>query len=116
MKACGFKDRRIDIRATKAQEKPIEGTAQPVAFFSWSETRGGIVKMCEANAYFYKNGKEEMVLESVDVIEPEDQFGFRLVSIYGDQKIIKGRLKTMNLVNHKIVFEAIDWSWAAYLP
>ncbi|MFZ1954702.1 MAG: CooT family nickel-binding protein [Desulfobacterales bacterium] len=28
--------------------------------------------------------------------------------MYGDQKIIKGRLKTMNLVNHKIVFEAID--------
>ena len=64
--------------------------------------------MCEANAYFYKNGKEEMVLESVDIIEPEGQSGFRLASIYGDQKIIKGRLKTMNLVNHKIVFEAID--------
>ena len=64
--------------------------------------------MCEANAYFYKNGKEEMVLESVDVVEPEEQSGFRLVSIYGGQKTIKGRLKIMNLVNHKIVFEAIE--------
>jgi predicted RNA-binding protein len=108
MKACGFKNRRTDIIATKAQKNPSEGTTQPVAFFSWSEKRGGIVKMCEANAYFYKNGKEEMVLESVDVVEPEEQSGFRLVSIYGDQKIIKGRLKIMNLVNHKIVFEAMD--------
>jgi predicted RNA-binding protein len=64
--------------------------------------------MCEANAYFYENGKEEMVLESVDVVEPKEQSGFRLVSIYGDQKTIKGRLKIMNLVNHKIVFEAIE--------
>jgi predicted RNA-binding protein len=108
MKACGFRDTRTDIIATKAQESLIEGAAQLVAFFSLSETRGGFVKMCEANAYFYKNGKEEMVLESVDIIEPEDKSGFRLISIYGDQKIIKGRLKTMNLVNHKIVFEAID--------
>jgi predicted RNA-binding protein len=108
MKACGFKNRRTDIIATKAQKNPIKGTTQPVAFFSWTEERGGILKMCEANAYFYKNGKEEMVLESVDVVEPEEQSGFRLVSIYGDQKIIKGRLKIMNLVNHKIVFEAID--------
>jgi predicted RNA-binding protein len=64
--------------------------------------------MCEANAYFYKDGKEELVLESVDVVEPQEQSGFRLISIFGDQKIIRGRLKTMNLVNHKIVFEAID--------
>ncbi len=64
--------------------------------------------MCEANAYYYKNGKEELVLESVDIIEPEEKSGFRLVSIFGDQKFIKGRLKTMNLVNHKIVFEAVD--------
>ena len=67
-----------------------------------------MIKMCEANAYFYKNGKEEMVLESVDVVEPEEQSSFRLINIYGDQKIIKGRLKIMNLVNHKIVFETID--------
>lgn len=64
--------------------------------------------MCEANAYYYKDGKEELVLESVDVIEPEEKSGFRLISIFGDQKFIKGRLRTMNLVNHKIVFEAID--------
>jgi predicted RNA-binding protein len=62
--------------------------------------------MCEANAYVDKNGTEELILESVDLVEPEDDGSFRLVSIFGEQKIIKGRLKGMNLVDHRIVFTA----------
>ena len=27
--------------------------------------------MCEANAYVYKNGKEELILETVDLVEPQ---------------------------------------------
>jgi len=61
--------------------------------------------MCEANAFFSKNGEEELILESVDLIEPEEQDQFRLVSIFGEQKIIKAKLKSMNLVGHKILFE-----------
>lgn len=61
--------------------------------------------MCEANAYFYKDGQEELILESVDIVEPEDEGVYRLVSIFGEQKIIEGKIKFMNLVNHKIVFE-----------
>ena len=61
--------------------------------------------MCEANAYIDKNGTEEMFLESVDIVEPKKDGGYRLVSIFGEQKIIKGKIKSMNLVDHKIVFE-----------
>jgi len=61
--------------------------------------------MCEASAFFYKDGEEELVLESVDEVVPEGDRQFRLVNIFGDQKIVKGRLKGMNLVSHKIVFE-----------
>jgi len=28
--------------------------------------------MCEANAYIYQNGKEELYLESVDIMRPEE--------------------------------------------
>ena len=62
--------------------------------------------MCEANAYIIRNDREELVLESVDVVEPQDDGGFLLVDIFGQQKTIRGKLKTMNLVNHKILFEA----------
>ena len=61
--------------------------------------------MCEASAFFYKDGEEKLVLESVDEVLPEGDRQFRLVNIFGDQKIVKGRLKGMNLVSHKIVFE-----------
>lgn len=62
--------------------------------------------MCEANAYILKDGQEELILEFVDLIEPEEKGGgYRLVSIFGEQKIIQGKIRLMNLVNHKIVFE-----------
>ena len=61
--------------------------------------------MCEANAYVDKNGKEDLVMESVDLVEPQDDGRFLLKSIFGEQKIIRGKIKSMNLVNHRIVFE-----------
>lgn len=61
--------------------------------------------MCEANAFFFRDGEEELVLESVDEVLPEGDGKFRLVNIFGEQKVVKGKLKTMNLVSHKIVFE-----------
>jgi len=61
--------------------------------------------MCEANAYWIKNGEEELIMESVDIIEPDAQDTWRLVGIFGDQKTIKGRIKQMKLVDHKIFFE-----------
>jgi len=39
------------------------------------------------------------------VVEPEEDGRFRLVNLFGEQKIVKGRLKSMNLVDHKILFE-----------
>jgi predicted RNA-binding protein len=61
--------------------------------------------MCEANAYMSQGEKEELILESVDLIEPQNEGEFLLVDIFGSQKIIKAKLKRMNLVDHKIIFE-----------
>ena len=61
--------------------------------------------MCEASAFYFKDGKEEIVLESVDEVFPEGDNRFRLVNIFGEQKVVEGKLKVMNLVSHKIVFE-----------
>ncbi len=61
--------------------------------------------MCEANAYITSGDREELILNSVDVIEPRKEGGFLLVDIFGNQKILKARLKRMNLVDHKIIFE-----------
>jgi len=61
--------------------------------------------MCEANAYISRDNKEELILESVDLVKPQDDGGFLLVDIFGSQKTIRGKLKEMNLVDHKIIFE-----------
>lgn len=61
--------------------------------------------MCEANAYFLKAGQEELIMESVDLLEPTENGEYRLVNIFGEQKNIKATIKMMSLVSHKIVFE-----------
>ncbi len=67
--------------------------------------------MCEANAYLVKEDREQLIMESVDLVEPEADNTWRLVSIFGEQKIVKGRIKRMNLVDHRILFEAqTDWN------
>ena len=61
--------------------------------------------MCESNAYLIKDGKEELIMELVDILEPVEKEEYRLVDIFGAQKTIKARIKGMNLLNHKILFE-----------
>ncbi len=62
--------------------------------------------MCEANAYLMKGDKEELVLEAVDVLENEgDQL--RVANIFGEQKILRARIRRMSLVDHKILLEEL---------
>lgn len=61
--------------------------------------------MCEANAYMSRGEREELILKSVDLVEPRDDGGFLLVDIFGTQKVIRGKLKQIKLVDHKIIFE-----------
>ena len=62
--------------------------------------------MCESSAYIMKDGKEELILESVDVLE-NDEDAINLVNIFGEQKRVRARIKSLSLVDHKIILEAI---------
>ncbi len=57
--------------------------------------------MCEANAYLIENDHETLLMEAVDKVEP-DEDGIRLVSIFGEQKFIKGSIHSLSLVDHKV--------------
>ena len=61
--------------------------------------------MCEADAYLIKDGVENLLMKAVDLVEPEEADSYRIVDIFGEQKIVKGRIKAMRLVDHKILFE-----------
>lgn len=60
--------------------------------------------MCEASAYIMESEKEVLVMEAVDRVEPEED-GVRLVSIFGDQKFIKGSIHSLSLVDHKVYIQ-----------
>lgn len=60
--------------------------------------------MCEANAYLLKEGREELILEAVDKLESEGE-KIRIENIFGEQKVVNGRIRSMSLVNHKILIE-----------
>lgn len=60
--------------------------------------------MCEANAYIYRDGKEELYLENVDIMRPEGGKIY-LRSLFGEQKIFEGEIKEVSLLNHKIVLQ-----------
>jgi predicted RNA-binding protein len=61
--------------------------------------------MCEADAYQVAEDQEALLMESVDIMEPEGPDTWRLIDIFGNQKIVHGRIKSMKLVDHKILFE-----------
>jgi len=61
--------------------------------------------MCEANAYLIRNGEEELILEAVDIVEPVAGGRIRMANIFGEQKVLAAKLKSMSLVNHKIILE-----------
>ncbi|MEW6163309.1 MAG: CooT family nickel-binding protein [Nitrospirota bacterium] len=60
--------------------------------------------MCEANAYIYRDGKEELYLENVDIMRPEGGKIY-LRNLFGEQKVFEGEVKEISLLNHKIVLE-----------
>lgn len=61
--------------------------------------------MCEANAYILKNNNEEILMESVDIVQPLDNNQWFIKNIFGEQMKITGKIKYISLINHKIVFE-----------
>lgn len=61
--------------------------------------------MCEASAYILKDEKEELFLESVDILEPQEGGRIYLRSLSGEQKVLTGRIKKIRLVEHKIILE-----------
>ncbi len=63
--------------------------------------------MCEANAYLLKDGKEELFMEALDTVEP-DEGGLRLTSLYGEQKFIKGKIARLSLVDHRVIIEQVE--------
>lgn len=60
--------------------------------------------MCESNAYLIKDGKEELIMESVDLVRINGGTVL-LKSIFGDETQVDAALRELNLTGHRIVLE-----------
>ena len=63
--------------------------------------------MCEANVYLERDGREELIMESVYCIEPEGTM-LRLENIFGEQKVMRAVFRILALSEDKIVLRGVE--------
>jgi predicted RNA-binding protein len=62
--------------------------------------------MCESKVFLTTPEGEELVLEDVTSIKPARE-GYRLVNLYGEQAHVRGRIKEIDLLRHRVLLEPI---------
>jgi predicted RNA-binding protein len=60
--------------------------------------------MCETNVYIEKDGKEELYLENVDILRPQ-QGKLYMKNLFGEQKFFEGTIKEISLDKHRIILK-----------
>ncbi len=60
--------------------------------------------MCESTAYILKDGAEKPIFEGVDHLEEIDG-QIKMVNLFGEEHVIKAKIKGLSLVDHKIILE-----------
>ncbi len=58
--------------------------------------------MCQSSAFFITDKGEEVIMRDVALVEPKDG-EIRLVDLFGEEKIVKGRIASINLMEHRIL-------------
>lgn len=61
--------------------------------------------MCQTTAYLIEEGKEVPVLKDVVNITPEEG-RVKIVNLFGEEKVVEGRIKQIDLLSHRIVIDA----------
>lgn len=62
--------------------------------------------MCDSSAYLFTDGEENLILEHVDIVETQEDM-IRLVDIFGEEKVLKAKIRKLSLLEHKILFEPL---------
>ena len=61
--------------------------------------------MCQSSAYLEKEGKNELLMEDVDLFEASGN-QIKLVNIFGEEIEITAKVKSLSLVDHKIMLKS----------
>lgn len=57
--------------------------------------------MCQTTVYLIDNGQEKLLMNDVVALIPEGG-QVRLVSLFGEEIMVTGRIRQMDLLTHKI--------------
>lgn len=60
--------------------------------------------MCESRAVLVTGDGEQQVMADVTGLHPEGD-GYRLTNLFGEQTHIRGRIREIDFLKHRIVFE-----------
>lgn len=60
--------------------------------------------MCEINAFFKDNGTETVIMDGVDSAV-EEGGSVRLRNIFGEEKLVEGKIISMSMKTHKLIIE-----------
>ncbi len=60
--------------------------------------------MCESRVFLASAEGEQLLLDDVTVIRPDGD-GFLLVNLFGERTRVSGRLREIDLLKHRVVFE-----------
>lgn len=60
--------------------------------------------MCDLKAYIVKQGKEELLLESVNLVRVEKN-EVVLRNLFGEEKKVSGSVREVSLVKNRVVVE-----------
>lgn len=63
-----------------------------------------MAKICQSTVCLIKDGREEVVMEDVSLIKPQGE-ELLLVGMLGETKLIKARIKELQLMDHRILLE-----------
>ena len=58
--------------------------------------------MCQTTAYVIEDGNEVLLLRDVVTVKPEEG-KVRIVNLFGEEMLVTGRIKHIDLLVHKIV-------------
>jgi len=62
--------------------------------------------MCESALYLVDKEGEKLIMENVELVEAQNG-KLSVVDLFGERKEIKGRVKSLSLVDHKILVEPL---------
>jgi len=62
--------------------------------------------MCQTAAYLVRDGEEVLVLQDVVSVTPE-RGSIRMVNLFGEEKVVEGRIRQIDLLTHRIIIQAV---------